>query len=1113
MEQLQFLDAKADDDLLKTGGEFDPLSWLDMISTNLDRINVNFKLSQKKTFKQSETKFKREMCTLISKANQQDTFENAQLISNLKKEHTERVQSFATAFREGKRVRKATCFAKSNPFSFAAFRSRSERRIAPIKRPESSTLISDPFELVEHFAEMHSIKTNGEDPDPLLREAGLPPLPQNASVLQHTLSNLGTSLEEIMPLQLQNLEVPINNIIDFPEIKAVFKTMKQGAAPGPSGRDKCFYHFLFKLFPDKFVLAANDLANLPDIDSSPYAWYKRRKIIFIRKKNKKPVAVSDYRPISLLEVFYKIVSKALSSKLTPYLADIVGTSQFGFVKTRCMNTAQTTLLLAAEEIRKTNQPGGMLFLDIAGAFDSIISSTNAEILSHTFPDSDVPSMLCNLTQYGMAYTEVNGYSSQPFKLRGGTGQGDPFSTFAYNVQHTLWTNLNGWLISRRIPESIMYIPDGAITQAGDRIRSIKVDPVLFADDSADFLNFSNITQARSYLNILALSRIPTGLRINHKKSNVVLLNKNIMTDQSIEAFGMVGSITDAADHLGSKVGAVFSESAAQAESIASSKLTEASQLLSRLAGNADLFHRHQLLSAVVGGSIAHIFRTHTFLPDKLKELDKTYMKAMWRRKMLHQDVFYGRVKIATARITSKKEFGGLSLVPMSHKNFLSFMSGFFASIKFALANKDSFLAKILTIDPRRFFSRGSRGSDYIKHLMVKLYPQAEEAGFTSRFTKFLAALEEHPKYFMYMPIAFNCISGGNIWNITSEQIVSPAKLEQILVDCRIKWPDVDVMPDHLLAMFPWRDHSIGSYLVLPERRTRHSPSIRIPPTFSENSLEQIQPDVKQKLLHIQRKIRKICPLLEYCKQPPKNIFFIALTDPGRLSKMYKDIYLHKKDIPPSLATRARDNVERPTTTSRFLDAYASLNKTKWLDSASRSHAADVLNRTISTPLKLWRIGTLDTPFCPRCDVIADSQHLTLECDGPFMANKMLLEFFRFNYSTVNVKEEDIIFMIPIKNWSPRLNSQFIHLSTALSKLLFFLPADPRFPVWTPLVFFAKIFSTVSTLISLRRGCKWPYDMIKAFQTFLASRVDRMDEYSFTFNRGHFRANPRDFNSL
>ena len=130
-----------------------------------------------------------------------------------------------------------------------------------------------------------------------------------------------------------------------------------------------------------------------------------------------------------------------------------------------------------------------------------------------------------------------------------------------------------------------------------------------------------------------------------------------------------------------------------------------------------------------------------------------------------------------------------------------------------------------------------------------------------------------------------------------------------------------------------------------------------------------------------------------------------------------------------------------------------------------------------------------------------------------MANKLLMEFFQSHYPDAKVKEEDLLFMIPIKSWSPRLNSQFIHLSTALSKLLFFLPADPRFPVWSPLVFFAKILTTASTLVTLRRGCKWPYDMIKAFQTFITPKVDNLDDYSFTFDRGHFRAFPRDFNAL
>ena len=116
--------------------------------------------------------------------------------------------------------------------------------------------------------------------------------------------------------------------------------------------------------------------------------------MLIPKKAKDLKNPANYHSISLLEVFYKLASKILANKLAPFLPDIVDTFQFGFVKQRCISTAQSTIQLLARELGKKDEATAMIFLDIAAAFDSVLPSTNRCILEHIFPNSHVPRLLC-----------------------------------------------------------------------------------------------------------------------------------------------------------------------------------------------------------------------------------------------------------------------------------------------------------------------------------------------------------------------------------------------------------------------------------------------------------------------------------------------------------------------------------------------------------------------------------------------------------------------------------------------------------------------------------------------------------------------------------------------
>merc|ERR1711872_895792 len=119
--------------------------------------------------------------------------------------------------------------------------------------------------------------------------------------------------------------------------------------------------------------------------------------------------------------------------------------------------------------------------------------------------------------------------------------------------------------------------------------------------------------------------------------------------------------------------------------------------------------------------------------------------------------------------------------------------------------------------------------------------------------------------------------------------------------------------------------------------------------------------------------------------PTQNFLGYATSNPSYVTLAYKKIFLRCSTTPPSYHTRIRDKLDIPSE-SEFKSAYSAVKTTKQLDSSSKTHIVEVLNRTIRTPklLKLTKIQDDDT--CPRCPVIADSTHIATECDAAYMSN-------------------------------------------------------------------------------------------------------------------------------
>ena len=94
-------------------------------------------------------------------------------------------------------------------------------------------------------------------------------------------------------------------------------------------------------------------------------------ITCIPKGDKDKPYLSNWRPISLLNVAYKIASASIATRLKKFLSSIINEDQSGFLPGRYIgdNIRVVYDVMLYSELNKI--PGLLLLLDFAMAFDSL----------------------------------------------------------------------------------------------------------------------------------------------------------------------------------------------------------------------------------------------------------------------------------------------------------------------------------------------------------------------------------------------------------------------------------------------------------------------------------------------------------------------------------------------------------------------------------------------------------------------------------------------------------------------------------------------------------------------------------------------------------------------
>ena len=295
------------------------------------------------------------------------------------------------------------------------------------------------------------------------------------------------------------------------EVEKALKQMQPMKSPRPDGFSARFFQQSWSVVRGEVCKTVLDFLNNGIFDSSVNDSY-----IVLISKIKSPVSVSDFRPISLCNVLYKIIAKVLANRLKIVLPHIISYNQSAFIPGKHI-TDNIIVAFEAFHTMATRLKGKQGFmalkLDMSKAYDRVEWDFLEAIMRKMGFSEHWIQLVMKCIRTVTYSVLINGQPHGHIHPSRGIRQGDPLSPYLFllcaeGLSHLLHK-----------AEHERRITSLAIARRGQKINHL-----FFANDSVLFCK-ANAQEWGQLQLILESYERASGQKLNREKTSL-LFSKN-----------------------------------------------------------------------------------------------------------------------------------------------------------------------------------------------------------------------------------------------------------------------------------------------------------------------------------------------------------------------------------------------------------------------------------------------------------------------------------------------------------------------------------------------------------------------------------------------------------
>lgn len=285
--------------------------------------------------------------------------------------------------------------------------------VCRIKDPDTEEVVTDPAEIEKIFQKHY---------ETLYTEPEMPEEEEMAEYLEQLdLPSIG---------RMQNAIITAK--ITAEEVMEAISSFKNGKSPGSDGLPIEYYKAYKKELVPILVASYNWTLNKHKI---PPSW-SEAIITVIHKQGRNKELCGSYRPISMLNVDYKIYTKIIANRLAKITDDMIEEEQTGFIVGRQTHDNIRRAIHIVEQAHRTKTSTLVVSIDAEAAYDRVSWRFLYAVLRRFGFNEEAIHCVKSLYQHPTARVKVNGSLSNRFELYRSARQGCALSPtlFTYFIE-------------------------------------------------------------------------------------------------------------------------------------------------------------------------------------------------------------------------------------------------------------------------------------------------------------------------------------------------------------------------------------------------------------------------------------------------------------------------------------------------------------------------------------------------------------------------------------------------------------------------------------------------------------------------------------------------------